>query len=419
MHLYNSTSILQREVVFRTDQQGIIDIALSGRAAVQAVRVAGARAPTVYYEYSPESYTGTELEFAADICNQVLEVFEPTAGAQGHHQPAGDGRDGDAERLRRLDRVDAPPPEPPRERHPVAAPAQRPRHGRRRGRARLPGRRRPHRGLPVRQRRAHRQRRPGHAGHQPVHAGHRPADRLQRHRPDQADRRVLQPAAGRTSAARGAATWSSRRSAARTRTPSRRASRRWPLGAEREGVTVDDLVWAVPYLPIDPKDLGRSYEAVIRVNSQSGKGGVAYLLKSDHALDLPRQLQIEFSGVVQAKTDAEGGEVTSDADLGDLPGRVPARPRHPPRRQVGPVRAGQHAHDQRRPASSHPRRSPCATATTVSKATGEGNGPIAAFFDVLNAPRHRRARCTTTSSTRCRRAVDAQAAAYVEVRCRR
>ena len=82
--------------------------------------------------------------------------------------------------------------------------------------------------------------------------------------------------------------------------------------AEAEGVSVDDLEWAVPYLPIDPKDLGRSYEAVIRVNSQSGKGGVAYLLKSDHALDLPRRLQIEFSGVVQTKTDAEGGEVTSD-----------------------------------------------------------------------------------------------------------
>ena len=82
--------------------------------------------------------------------------------------------------------------------------------------------------------------------------------------------------------------------------------------AAAQGVGVDELVWAVPYLPIDPKDLGRSYEAVIRVNSQSGKGGVAYLLKTDHALDLPRRLQIEFSGVVQAKTDAEGGEVTSD-----------------------------------------------------------------------------------------------------------
>jgi len=66
-----------------------------------------------------------------------------------------------------------------------------------------------------------------------------------------------------------------------------------------------------PTSPVDPKDLGRSYEAVIRVNSQSGKGGVSYLLKTDHALDLPRKLQIEFSQVVQAKTDADGGEVTS------------------------------------------------------------------------------------------------------------
>jgi 2-isopropylmalate synthase len=82
--------------------------------------------------------------------------------------------------------------------------------------------------------------------------------------------------------------------------------------AERRGIPVDQMHWAVPYLPVDPKDLGRSYEAVIRVNSQSGKGGVAYLLKTDHALDLPRRLQIEFSGVVQAKTDAEGGEVTSE-----------------------------------------------------------------------------------------------------------
>ena len=68
----------------------------------------------------------------------------------------------------------------------------------------------------------------------------------------------------------------------------------------------------MPYLPIDPKDIGRSYEAVIRVNSQSGKGGVAYLLKTEHHLDLPRRQQIEFSKIVQAKTDHEGGEVTAD-----------------------------------------------------------------------------------------------------------
>ena len=71
----------------------------------------------------------------------------------------------------------------------------------------------------------------------------------------------------------------------------------------------DDL-WEVPYLPIDPKDLGRSYEAVIRVNSQSGKGGVAYLLETDHGLDLPRSLQIEFSRIVQEVADATGKEIT-------------------------------------------------------------------------------------------------------------
>ncbi|MEP6599165.1 MAG: 2-isopropylmalate synthase [Actinomycetota bacterium] len=74
---------------------------------------------------------------------------------------------------------------------------------------------------------------------------------------------------------------------------------------------VGDLPWHVPYLPIDPKDVGRSYEAVIRVNSQSGKGGVAYIMKADHHLDLPRRLQIEFSHVIQRHTDGEGGEVSA------------------------------------------------------------------------------------------------------------
>jgi 2-isopropylmalate synthase len=76
------------------------------------------------------------------------------------------------------------------------------------------------------------------------------------------------------------------------------------------GVPVDQFTWGVPYLPIDPMDVGRSYEAVIRVNSQSGKGGVAYIMKAEHQLDLPRRLQIEFSGVVQRHTDGEGGEVS-------------------------------------------------------------------------------------------------------------
>src|SRR5438445_1376429 len=81
--------------------------------------------------------------------------------------------------------------------------------------------------------------------------------------------------------------------------------------AKDAGVPFAEYPWAVPYLPIDPHDVGRTYEAVIRVNSQSGKGGVAYLMKTEHQLDLPRRLQIEFSRVIQGHTDAEGGDVSA------------------------------------------------------------------------------------------------------------
>ncbi len=83
--------------------------------------------------------------------------------------------------------------------------------------------------------------------------------------------------------------------------------------AAEAGRPASELPWEMPYLPIDPKDVGRSYEAVIRVNSQSGKGGVAYIMKHDHHLDLPRRLQIEFSQVIQRHTDDEGGEVDAAA----------------------------------------------------------------------------------------------------------
>jgi len=83
--------------------------------------------------------------------------------------------------------------------------------------------------------------------------------------------------------------------------------------AAEQGKPVGEIPWEAPYLPIDPKDVGRTYEAVIRVNSQSGKGGVAYVLKAEHSLDLPRRAQIEFSRVIQQHTDSQGGEVTPEA----------------------------------------------------------------------------------------------------------
>ena len=182
------------------------------------------RTPTSASSTRPSPSPAPSWSSPCEICDAVNDVWEPTPDRQVIVNLPATVEMADAERLRRLDRVDAPQPGPPRRRRPLAAPAQRPGHRRRRRRAGLPGRRRPDRGLPVRQRRAHRQRRPGDAGAEPVQPGHRPADRLLRHRRDPAHGRVLQPDAACTSGTRTAATWSTPRSPARTRTRSTRAS---------------------------------------------------------------------------------------------------------------------------------------------------------------------------------------------------
>ena len=240
------------------------------------------------------------------------------------------------------------------------------------------GRRRPRRGLPVRQRRAHRQRRPGHARAEPVHPGRRPGARLLRHRRDPAHASSTATSCRCTRATRTPATWSTPRSPARTRTRSRRASTRC---ATRQAV---DDIWDVPYLPIDPKDLGRSYEAVIRVNSQSGKGGVAYLLKTEHGLDLPRRLQIEFSPRRPGAHRRRGRRDHARPDLGDLPGRVPHR-----RPASGSARATASCRrvDEKDAINVDVRRR-----RRDPEIEGVGNGPIAAFIDALGGDRHRRAR---------------------------
>ncbi|MFF7139654.1 MULTISPECIES: 2-isopropylmalate synthase [Streptomyces] len=150
--------------------------------------------------------------------------------------------------------------------------------------------------------------------------------------------------------------------------------------AAARGKTVDDIEWAVPYLPIDPKDVGRSYEAVIRVNSQSGKGGVAYVLKNDHKLDLPRRMQIEFSRIIQTKTDAEGGEVTPGEIWAVFQDEYLPNPENPWGRVQ--VRNGQSTTG-----------TDGVDALTVEATvdgedtvlTGSGNGPISAFFDALQS----------------------------------
>ncbi len=145
--------------------------------------------------------------------------------------------------------------------------------------------------------------------------------------------------------------------------------------AAAAGVPVEEQEWQVPYLPIDPKDVGRSYEAVIRVNSQSGKGGVAYIMKSEHKLELPRRLQIEFSRVVQQHTDDEGGEMSSEEIWADLRGRVP-RPRDA-------AEAGLRAHllGGRGEGRARGQRVGGRRARSLE---GTGNGPIAAFVGAVN-----------------------------------
>ncbi|MCA1218237.1 2-isopropylmalate synthase [Streptomyces sp. 8L] len=148
--------------------------------------------------------------------------------------------------------------------------------------------------------------------------------------------------------------------------------------AAARGVGVDETRWEVPYLPIDPKDVGRSYEAVIRVNSQSGKGGVAYVLKNDHHLDLPRRMQIEFSRIIQAKTDAEGGEVTPGEIWSVFQDEYLPNPDKPWGRVQ--LRSGQSTVDTEG-------RDTLAVQAAVDgqehELTGTGNGPISAFFEAL------------------------------------
>ncbi|RST15170.1 2-isopropylmalate synthase [Streptomyces sp. WAC05374] len=150
--------------------------------------------------------------------------------------------------------------------------------------------------------------------------------------------------------------------------------------AAAAGKTVDDIEWAVPYLPIDPKDVGRSYEAVIRVNSQSGKGGIAYVLKNDHKLDLPRRMQIEFSKIIQAKTDAEGGEVTPKDIWSVFQDEYLPNPDNPWGRIQ--LRSGQTTTDKDGTDTLTVEAVVDGTETVLS---GTGNGPISAFFAALQA----------------------------------
>ena len=311
VHFYNSTSVLQRRVVFAQDQDGITEIALN--AARKCLSLESTVPGTeVFYEYSPESYTGTELEYALEVCNKVVEVIAPTPERKMIiNLPAtvematpnvyADSIEWMSRRLARRDSVLL-SLHPHNDRGTGVAAAE---LGYMAGADRIEGclfgngERTGNVDLVTLGLNLFSQ------GIDP-HIDFSNLDEIKRtvEYCNQLPVHERSPYGGDLvyTAFSGS-----------HQDAIKKGFEAMHKEASAKGVDVDDLVWGVPYLPIDPKDVGRSYEAVIRVNSQSGKGGVAYLLKTDHSLDLPRKLQIEFSRVVQNKTDAEGGEVTSEA----------------------------------------------------------------------------------------------------------
>ena len=177
--------------------------------------------------------------------------------------------------------------------------------------------------------------------------------------------------------------------------------------ASRAGHPVEEHPWEAPYLPIDPKDVGRTYEAVIRVNSQSGKGGVAYVMKSEHKLDLPRRLQIEFSRVVQEQTDGEGGEMIAGGDLGRLQ-RTSTSTRETPLKLNSVHTSSAAGEKDQLDVNVY-------VDGEIRQLHGSGNGPIAAFVNAINGrPQEFDVRVLDYAEHALSSGGDAIAAAYVE-----
>ena len=310
VHFYNSTSVLQRKVVFNQDKDGIKKIALDAAKKCKSLEhlLPGTK---IYYEYSPESYTGTELEYAVEVCNAVIEEIGPTPERQMViNLPAtvemitpNVYADSIEWMSRHLDRRDSIllSLHPHNDRGTAIAAAE---LGYMAGADRIEGclfgngERTGNVDLVT-------------LGLNLFSQGIDPE--IDFSDIDEIKRTVEycnQLPVPERSPYGGDLVYTA--FSGSHQDAIKKGFEAMQKTADAEGKSLGDLEWAVPYLPIDPLDVGRSYEAVIRVNSQSGKGGVAYLLKSDQSLDLPRKLQIEFSRVVQGLTDSEGGEVSSE-----------------------------------------------------------------------------------------------------------
>ena len=401
VHLYNSTSTLQRRVVFGLDKAGITAIATD--AARLCLKLAESMGDTeVRFEYSPESYTGTELDYALEVCSAVLDVWQPTPEWPAViNLPAtvematpnvyADSIEWMSRNLPRRDAVVL-SLHPHNDRGTAVAAAE---LGVLAGADRVEGtlfgngERTGNVDLVTLGMNLFSQgvdpmidfsdideirRTVEYCNQLPVHERHPYGGDL-----------VYTAFSGSHQDA------------------IKKGFEALDRDAAAAGVSTSDYPWAVPYLPIDPKDVGRSYEAVIRVNSQSGKGGVAYLMKTEHALDLPRRLQIEFSQVVQKHTDSEGGEVAPD-ELWSIFSAEYLTP--------GPVRLLRHD-------SSTVDGTVRVTADVTVDGeprvvTGQGNGPIAAFTAGL-APLGWEVRVLDYAEHALSAGGDARAAAYLEL----
>ncbi|WP_197375211.1 2-isopropylmalate synthase [Mycolicibacterium baixiangningiae] len=376
VHFYNSTSILQRRVVFRADRDAVKKIAVDG--ARLCVEEAAKYPDTQWrFEYSPESYTGTELEYAVDVCNAVADIVKPTPEVplivnlpatveMATPNVYADSIEWMNRNLRPRDSIIL-SLHPHNDRGTAVAAAE---LGYQAGADRIEGclfgngERTGNvclvtLGLNLFSRGVDPQidfsnideirRTVEYCNQLPVHERHPYGGDL-----------VYTAFSGSHQDAIN------------------KGLDQMKVDADAADKDVDDILWQVPYLPIDPKDVGRTYEAVIRVNSQSGKGGVAYIMKADHGLVLPRRLQIEFSQAIQKITDGEGGEV-SPKEMWDVFADEylsPVRPLERIRQRVDAAEVDGGTD----------------TITAVVKVdgaereiVGAGNGPLAAFVDALGA----------------------------------
>ena len=406
VHVYNSTSSLQRRVVFDLDKNGIKDIAVHGAQLVAKYAEQMGKSE-IFFEYSPESFTGTELEYAAEVCNAVNDVWQPTKDrpsvinlpATVEMASPNVYADSIEWMNRNLDRREG------------VILSLHPHNDRGTGVA---------------------------AAELGYLAG---ADRIEGCLFGNGERtgNVCLVTLGLNLFSQGIdpqIDFSDIDEIKRTveycnQLP---VAERHPYGgdlvftafsgshqdainkglkvlqkdADKAGKPIEDFTWNVPYLPIDPKDVGRSYEAVIRVNSQSGKGGVAYIMKTEHQLDLPRKLQIEFSQVIQKVTDTEGGEVSPTAMWDIFKDEYLPNPQKP----WGRFSLVSVAQDSAVDGDT--------TLTATIKDNGKefvikgiGNGPIAAFCEAL-ATHGIKLRVLDYHEHALASGGDAQAAAYLE-----